>query len=1006
VRRVLDGLLLGLLVAVAFLLGCYEMGDTDVWWHLRGGQWILEHGRVPRLDPFTFGSAAKLWVDIHWSYEVVLALVYAAGGVGALVLLGALAGGGAFLGGLGTRRREWPVVVAVLCWLPALVLFAFRLDPRPEVFSLLYLGCFLAVLSRAEGRPTVMWLLPLLQVLWVNTQGLFILGPILVAMYAAARGAEVLWRYTRGTLVWGEADRRWWRHVGGASLAVVAACFVNPYFLDGVRFPFDLYPKVADPNNPYKKYIDELQSATDYVAGATVRVAGANWFFLALYFLLLLLPVSFLYPALWRARQAPAAKGRRGPGKTAPEGPAVVAWLGGLAALVGLLAVHTLLLSGTWAPGWVVTVGDNVSAMILLAAAGVGWLWRERSRPAAVLVLVGGVALTVWVGWLQTKLLGDVRAPLGGALHLTQVSPLVVACLAAAGLLVLRRGGDLFPMLLAWAFGYLALQAMQNWSRFALVAGVVLTWNFGAWAAQLLVAEGERDRLPAAAGWWARGGLLAVLVLWLCALVTDNYYLHTGEPRHFAFREEPFAVAHAAAVFAGRPGLPDRALVYGLGETGTYVFHNAPRCKPFMDGRLEMPSRKTFETYRDVEDWLRAGDPRWERAVAGMGNPLLLLEHENNYGSEAHLISHPDWRCIYYDALASVFVHKDRGVPESNFPTTDFAARHFRQPAAPSVPELPGAAARELKALANLGASLPPNPAGAWRQRIPVLLAALDRADLDLAEQPARGETWVLLGNCYRNLRPDPRAAAAARAWRPEEGIWWAQATYCLKRAAACEPDRASTWHFLHDCYASRLMTDAQLAAGRRWVLLDPKVPGSQREQTLQLDQEVQKLGRPHVPPAEQVPGLVTQLVRDGRPEAAAALLEEAESRRSLRWSWAVAEEAAGLYMHLGRPADARRAWEAAEDCPAPALRQCRVASTFWVERDFAEAVRRFEAARDADPQSAEACWGLAMLHAQLGDAGPALAAGREGLRRQPDERQRADLEALRQLVGPYQPSR
>ena len=72
----LDALLLSLLLAISFLLGCYEMGDSDIWWHLRGGQWILERGQVPRLDPFTFGSADKLWVDVHWSYEVLLALVY------------------------------------------------------------------------------------------------------------------------------------------------------------------------------------------------------------------------------------------------------------------------------------------------------------------------------------------------------------------------------------------------------------------------------------------------------------------------------------------------------------------------------------------------------------------------------------------------------------------------------------------------------------------------------------------------------------------------------------------------------------------------------------------------------------------------------------------------------------------------------------------------------------------------------------------------------------------
>src|SRR5262249_28674334 len=142
-QRMLDRLLLVLLTLIAFLLGCYEMRAADVWWHLRGGQWILEQGRVPRLRPFTFGSARQPWIDVHWCYEVVLALAYRAGGIGALVLLAASVGCAAFLAALTARRREWPVVAVVLCWMPALVLYSLRLDPRPEIFSLLFLGCFL-----------------------------------------------------------------------------------------------------------------------------------------------------------------------------------------------------------------------------------------------------------------------------------------------------------------------------------------------------------------------------------------------------------------------------------------------------------------------------------------------------------------------------------------------------------------------------------------------------------------------------------------------------------------------------------------------------------------------------------------------------------------------------------------------------------------------------------------------------------------------------------------------
>jgi tetratricopeptide (TPR) repeat protein len=125
----------------------------------------------------------------------------------------------------------------------------------------------------------------------------------------------------------------------------------------------------------------------------------------------------------------------------------------------------------------------------------------------------------------------------------------------------------------------------------------------------------------------------------------------------------------------------------------------------------------------------------------------------------------------------------------------------------------------------------------------------------------------------------------------------------------------------------------------------------------------------------------------------------ERERQRQPAWEWPAAERVAGLYMHLGRPADARRVWQAAERCPSEALRLCRLASTFWVERNWKAAVSHFQQARQADPQLAEACWGLAMLQGQLGDAPAALEACRTGLRLPLNERQRSDLKALEKLL-------
>jgi tetratricopeptide (TPR) repeat protein len=520
---------------------------------------------------------------------------------------------------------------------------------------------------------------------------------------------------------------------------------------------------------------------------------------------------------------------------------------------------------------------------------------------------------------------------------------------------------------------------------------MVLSWNFGEWAAELPPLRPAGRALSAALG--------CGLALWVGALLADRYYVHTGEPRHFAFREEPLAFAHEAVAFAGQPGLPDRALVYGLGQTGLYVWHNSPRCKPFMDGRLEMPDEATFRTYVRVEDGLRTGDPGWEPAVAAMGNPLLLLEHQDNYDAEARLLTHPGWRCVYYDALASVYVRRDAAAA---FPTVDFARRHFDGPATAPVPAVRGAAAREQKALFNLAASLPPTPAAAWRWRVPILYGALDRSRPALDEEPDRPETWVTLGNCHWRLDPDLRVPppTPADGWSLERNVYLAQATWCYRRATERRPDNPAAWRYLAQSYQVRGMTDAQAEAEERWQADDPKATNADREQAELLRARLASEPSP-APPASagELQAVVVGLVQRHRPAAAARLLDESGGRGGAAWPWALADQAAVIYLHLGRPADARRALEQAADCPAPAQRECRVAATFWVERDPGAALAHFEAARAADPRSAEACWGLAMLHAQLGNLAPAREACRAGRGLPLTNRQRADLEALERLL-------
>src|ERR1700737_4246174 len=63
--------------------------DTDIWWHLSNGRYILAHG-IPSVDIYSFTASGHVWVVHEWLAEVVMYMVYAATGVTGLMLLAAL----------------------------------------------------------------------------------------------------------------------------------------------------------------------------------------------------------------------------------------------------------------------------------------------------------------------------------------------------------------------------------------------------------------------------------------------------------------------------------------------------------------------------------------------------------------------------------------------------------------------------------------------------------------------------------------------------------------------------------------------------------------------------------------------------------------------------------------------------------------------------------------------------------------------------------------------------
>src|SRR6185295_17615975 len=61
--------------------------DSDTGWHIRTGEWILQHHAVPQRDLFSFSKPGEPWFAWEWGSDVVFALVHRYAGLAGVALL-------------------------------------------------------------------------------------------------------------------------------------------------------------------------------------------------------------------------------------------------------------------------------------------------------------------------------------------------------------------------------------------------------------------------------------------------------------------------------------------------------------------------------------------------------------------------------------------------------------------------------------------------------------------------------------------------------------------------------------------------------------------------------------------------------------------------------------------------------------------------------------------------------------------------------------------------------
>jgi len=185
--------LIAIALAFAALVSVQQTAGSDVWWHLRLGQQVAESGELGSGDTFSHTFAGQPQRNMEWLGDLLLYAGYKTGDFDGLYgLMVAAAGATAVLLLLAmfwTRRTRDPLVwacAAALAIVLTLLALRWRLGlPRPFLFTFVFMGGFLALLSRYQrtGNPKSLYWLLALQLLWANTSGAAIFGPILYGAY-------------------------------------------------------------------------------------------------------------------------------------------------------------------------------------------------------------------------------------------------------------------------------------------------------------------------------------------------------------------------------------------------------------------------------------------------------------------------------------------------------------------------------------------------------------------------------------------------------------------------------------------------------------------------------------------------------------------------------------------------------------------------------------------------------------------------------------------------------
>jgi hypothetical protein len=226
--------------------------DTDFWWHLKDGQYIVLHHTVPAHDFMSYTLVGHSWTDHEWLAEVWLYGLYRLAGLwGPIAFFAAIICATFFLVYRQMVALRLNRVLALFVVAAAFMASSASWGPRIQMLTLFFLSGYMLVLQRFDETRDrrLLAALPALMLVWANVHGGFVLGLVVITL---SLGGEWLNRVTGRAEAWSVAELK---AVLYALLGTTAVTMINP---NGFRQL--LYPLTFVLPNAYTNLIEESAS--------------------------------------------------------------------------------------------------------------------------------------------------------------------------------------------------------------------------------------------------------------------------------------------------------------------------------------------------------------------------------------------------------------------------------------------------------------------------------------------------------------------------------------------------------------------------------------------------------------------------------------------------------------------------------------------------------------------------------------------------------------------------